>query len=147
MRIAMISAISALVLVPAAASAGSPVAPESAGTLVSASTGTLVIRDGKAMNAVAGQKLLATDRVITRGGAKAVFASKACKISLKPGTIYSPAAGCSSKSFAVAGQDDGEGAGGGEGGATPWVIGGIALAAVVGGVVAGTTGTGTPASP
>ena len=147
MKIAMISAIAALALVPNAAMAGSPVAPQSAGTLVSASTGTLVIRDGKAMPAVAGQQLLANDRVITRNGAKAVFSSKACKVSLKPGSIYTPSAGCSSKSFALAQGDEGSAGDAGEGGVSPWIIGGLAVAAIAGGVVAGVSGGGSPASP
>ena len=119
---------------------------QSVGTLTAASQGTVVARNGKLLPARAGQTLFVGDRVITRG-ASAKVAMQGCSVALKPTSILSVGtAGCAAPKSFTAAQDDtstgGEAAGGSS---TGYIIGGLALVAVVGGVVAATSNTSTNA--
>ena len=119
---------------------------QSVGTLTAASQGTVVARGGKLLQARSGQSLFVGDRVITRG-ASAKVAMQGCNVALAPTSILSVtnSACAESKSFAAA-QDssnaDGAGAAGGVG-STGYVIGGLAILAIAGGVVAATSNTNT----
>lgn len=119
---------------------------QSAGTLTAASQGTVVARNGKLLPARAGQTLFVGDRVITRGSSAKV-AMQGCNVALKPTSILSVGtAGCAAPQSFTAAQDDtstgGEAAGGSS---TGYIIGGLALIAVAGGVVAATSNTSTKA--
>ncbi len=121
---------------------------QSVGTLTTASQGTVVARDGKLLPARAGQSLFVGDRVITRGSSAKV-AMQGCNVSLKPTSILSvgTSACAAPKSFTAA-QDNEEAAGEGGGiGSTGYIIGGIALLAAAGGIVAATSNSGKPVSP
>lgn len=121
---------------------------QSVGTLTAASQGTVVARDGKLLPARAGQTLFVGDRVITRGSSAKV-AMQGCNVALKPTSILSVGtAGCAApQSFAAT--QDGETAAGETGGSsTGYIIGGLALVAVAGGIVAATSNSSTkPVSP
>lgn len=122
---------------------------QSVGTLTAASQGTVVARDGKLLPARAGQTLFVGDRVITRGSSAKV-AMQGCNVALKPTSILSVGtAGCAAPQSFTATQDDASGAGEGAGGSsTGYIIGGLALVAVAGGVVAATSNSSTkPVSP
>ena len=116
---------------------------QSVGTLTSASQGTVVARDGKLLPARAGQTLFVGDRVITRGSSAKV-AMQGCNVALKPTSILSmgTSACAAPKSFTAA-ADGEEAAGAGGSGSTGYIIGGLALLAVAGGVVAATSNSTT----
>ena len=124
-------------------------AEQAIGKLTSADQGTFIARDGKLVPAFAGQQLFVGDRIVTRGKASAKVQSQGCSYTVAPTSMLS-VAGCSSSttSFAAGGDDDaGAGAGAG-GGSTGYIIGGLALLAVVGGVAAATSNSNAkPASP
>ncbi len=113
---------------------------QSVGTLTAASQGTVVARDGKLLPARAGQSLFVGDRVITRGSSAKV-AMQGCNVSLKPTSILSVGtSACAAPQSFTAAQDDTNGGGEGGGiGANGYIIGGLAVAAVAGGVVAATS--------
>ncbi|BCA60718.1 hypothetical protein [Sphingomonas sp. HMP6] len=119
---------------------------QSVGTLTAVSQGTVVARDGKLLPARAGQSLFVGDRVITRGSSAKV-AMQGCNVALKPTSILSVGtAGCAAPQSFAATQDDTSGAGEGTGGSsTGYIIGGLALVAVAGGIVAATSNTSTKA--
>lgn len=124
-------------------------AEQAIGKLTSADQGTFVSRDGKLVPAFAGQQLYAGDRVVTRGKARASVQSQGCSYTVAPTSMLSVAGcGSSGKSFAAGGQDGtDEGAGGGSGG-SGYIVGGLALLAVAGGVIAATSNSSSkPASP
>jgi hypothetical protein len=124
-------------------------AEQAIGKLTSADQGTFVSRDGKLVPAFAGQQLYAGDRVVTRGKARASVQSQGCSYTVAPTSMLS-VAGCGSagKSFAAGGEDGtDEGAGGG-GSGSGYVVGGLALLAVAGGIIAATSNSSSkPVSP
>ncbi|WP_353204002.1 hypothetical protein [Sphingomonas sp.] len=119
---------------------------QSVGTLTAASQGTVVARDGKLLTARAGQSLFVGDRVITRGSSAKV-AMQGCNVSLKPTSILSVGtSACAAPQSFTAAQDDTSGAGEGGGiGSNGYIIGGLAVLAVAGGVVAATSNSSTKA--
>ncbi|MDQ2878025.1 MAG: hypothetical protein M3R41_02960 [Pseudomonadota bacterium] len=140
-----------MAVVPVAASAA-----DSVGRIQSANQ-TVVVRDGKVMSAVNNMPIYSGDRVMTRQGGKAmVVAANGCSAAVAGASIYAvPSAGCgAAKSFTptrnglnTAGVNaaDDESAGGSS---TGYIVGGLALVAIAGGIVAATSNTNTtPASP
>ncbi|MES1973277.1 MAG: hypothetical protein V4472_12525 [Pseudomonadota bacterium] len=124
-------------------------AEQSVGKLTAVSEGTFVSRNGTLMPATAGQSLYAGDRVVTRGTAKAKASFPGCDFTIAPTSVLSVSqSSCASttKSFVQDDTGDGsEGAGGSSGG---YVVGGLALLAVAGGIVAATSNSDSkPASP
>lgn len=117
---------------------------QTAGTLTAASQGTVIVRDGKLIPAQAGQSLYVGDRVITRGSSKASVSMQGCNVALAPTSILAVGTtGCSAaKSFTAA--QDGETAAGVSGGSsTGYIVGGLALLAIGGGIAAATSNTST----
>jgi len=124
-------------------------AEQAIGKLTSADQGTFVARDGKLVPAFAGQQLYAGDRVVTRGKARASVQSQGCNYTLAPTSMLSVAGcGSSGKSFA-AGGDDGTNEGGEpRGDSSGYIVGGLALLAITGGIIAATSNSSSkPASP
>ncbi len=125
-------------------------ADQAIGKLTSADQGTFVARGGKLVPAFAGQQLFAGDRIVTRGKASARVQSQGCAYTVAPTSMLS-VAGCSSAAKSFAAGDDNSGSGAGEGGgagSSGYIIGGLALLAVAGGVIAGTSNSSSkPASP
>lgn len=121
---------------------------QSVGTLTAASQGTVVARDGKLIPARAGQSLFVGDRVITRGSSAKV-AMQGCNVALKPTSILSVGtAGCAAPQSFTAAQDNENaeaGAGSVGGSSTGYIVGGLALLAVGGGIAAATSNTSTKA--
>ena len=115
---------------------------QSVGTLTAVSQGTVVARDGKLLPARAGQTLFVGDRVITRGSSAKV-AMQGCNVALKPTSILSVGTAACAAPQSFTATAEGEEAAGSGGSSTGYVIGGLALAAVVGGVVAATSNTST----
>lgn len=124
-------------------------AEQAIGKLTSADQGTFVSRDGKLVPAFAGQQLYAGDRVVTRGKARASVQSQGCSYTVAPTSMLS-VAGCGSagKSFAAGGQDSTDEGGAPRGDSSGYIVGGLALLAVAGGVIAATSNSSSkPASP
>ncbi|PTS84495.1 hypothetical protein DBR17_08060 [Sphingomonas sp. HMWF008] len=119
---------------------------QSVGTLTAASQGTVVARDGKLIPARAGQSLFVGDRVITRGSSAKV-AMQGCNVALKPTSILSVGtAGCAApQSFTAAQEGEAGGAEAAGGSSTGYIVGGLALLAVGGGIAAATSNTSTKA--
>ena len=142
-------------LIACTAALGLAVAPavaEEAQTVatVSGASDVLVVRDGKVVSVQSGAALQAGDRVVTRGGAGAKLAfANGCALNVPAAstvTVGANACAAPVKTLAMsrAGfpMQDANGADGGT-----WVVGGLALAAIIGGIVAATSGDKTPASP
>lgn len=122
---------------------------QSVGVLKAAPAGTLIARDGKLIEAKAGQSLLVGDRVITRAQGGATVQMKNCSVSLAETSIVTVNPTCEApKSFAAAPQGEGAGAGAGGGwGTTQWLLLTLGLGAIGGGIAAATSSNTTATSP
>jgi len=142
-------------LIACTAALGLAAAPAFAGeaqrvATVSGASDVLVVREGKVVSVQPGAALQSGDRVVTRGsaGAKVSFAN-GCAIDVPAAstvTVGASACGAPVQSLAMSRASfPMKKANAADGGT--WVVGGLALAAVIGGIIAATSGDSSPASP
>lgn len=140
----------AAALVMAAAPIGASIAGGVGG---GAASNAFVLRDGKVLPFNASMSLFAGDRVFTRAGGHARVAAKGCTTTLQPNSVYTVGAACGTAKDFVSqpngGMQDGTETGGTGGGvsSTTLIIGGLAIAAIAGGIYAATESDGEPDSP
>ena len=133
-----------LAIAPAAASEAQRVATVSGGSDV------LVVREGKVVSVQSGASLQSGDRVVTRGasGAKLAFANGCALEVPAASTVTVGASTCGAPVQSLAMSRAGatmQNANAADGGT--WIVGGLALAAIIGGIIAATSGDSSPASP
>ena len=120
---------------------------QSVGRLTAVTSNVFVARDGKMIQAYAGQPLLQGDKVITRGKSAAQVSLTGCGYRMVSKTVLAINTTCATASMVNGGQDQG-GAGAGAAGPTTTeiLVGAAALTAVTVGIVEATRESG-PVSP
>lgn len=117
---------------------------DAVGRVAAASDGAFVARGGKMIPATAGMALVRGDRVVTRANATAKVSLKGCEVAVKPMSLASVNAGCAAPTTMASTTGlTGSNAADEE----TVVVGVLAAAAVIGGVIVALNADGTPASP